>query len=604
MALTGDLAQLHIADIIQLIHTTRKSGTLTVTGSRGQSRIIFSNGYLVGASHLNNRVRIGTVLVKMNSISLETLARAMDFQKKAGKDRKPLLSTLKKMGLLDDNAAFRGLKKLIEITIVELIGWTEGAFTFDDTSIEVSPDCNYSPADMEQEMSLDAQMVLMDALRVFDERERDRQSGKAVQSHEEFFADVLPPDANDAVSDKGTVITADVLGLANLDLLEKKIPAPVSVPEIFDPVKIHRQIIREILSDIPAEGQEAFVAYLKKATSRVSSSGTPGPHEGPGSAIIMFTTDELLTHAILTICKHEGILVFTADQEGELDRIIGQCGAMNVIPVLIFDTPGRSGSGLNKEDIAAFRLRQSGKHPQIPVFQLADIRDPAFMLQSYRDGIRAVLPKPAKEGGGETFANDMISFLEGLRSVARGLHKDASVSSGSASIRRLKDHMASFRHGDTLSEISSAVLRYIAQEFTRAISFVVRPAELAGDQAFGMDTDGDGGPTPAAGLKIPLTGYSIFRDVVEGGQLFFGEDDDDTLRENLFAKIGAPLRPTILLLPIKGLGQVRAVVYGDFGKREASPVPVETLDVLSRQAGLALENAMYREQILRSTQKP
>jgi len=63
MAFTGDLEHLHIVDIIQLLHTTRKSGTFSVTGRRGESRIIFSNGYIVGASHLNNKVRIGTVLV-------------------------------------------------------------------------------------------------------------------------------------------------------------------------------------------------------------------------------------------------------------------------------------------------------------------------------------------------------------------------------------------------------------------------------------------------------------------------------------------------------------------------------------------------------------
>ncbi len=93
MAFTGDLENLHIVDIIQLIHTTRKSGTFSVTGSKGESRIIFSNGYIVGANHLNNKVRIGTVLVKMKSIALEDLRLALEAQKKAGKTRKPLIST-------------------------------------------------------------------------------------------------------------------------------------------------------------------------------------------------------------------------------------------------------------------------------------------------------------------------------------------------------------------------------------------------------------------------------------------------------------------------------------------------------------------------------
>src|SRR5512139_2613046 len=111
MAFTGDLELLNIVDIIQLLNTTRKSGTLFVKGLKGESRIIFSNGYIVGASHLNNRVRIGTVLVKMGAISAEDLEQALEVQKQAGKDRKPLIATLVEQGKLKRDEAARGLKK-------------------------------------------------------------------------------------------------------------------------------------------------------------------------------------------------------------------------------------------------------------------------------------------------------------------------------------------------------------------------------------------------------------------------------------------------------------------------------------------------------------
>ena len=46
MAFTGDLELLNIVDIIQLLNTTRKSGTLFVKGLKGESRIIFSMAIL------------------------------------------------------------------------------------------------------------------------------------------------------------------------------------------------------------------------------------------------------------------------------------------------------------------------------------------------------------------------------------------------------------------------------------------------------------------------------------------------------------------------------------------------------------------------------
>jgi hypothetical protein len=456
---------------------------------------------------------------------------------------------------------------------------------------------------MEQEMSLDAQMVLMDALRVFDERERDMQAGQELQSYEDLFADIFPSEDTGGAANKVPSITADILGLADLDQLENKIPVPVSVPEIFDPVEIHRQKIREILADFPADGQETFVSFLRKATDRISSLSVSAQQEGQGRAVILFSTDPLLTHASMTICKNDGILVFATGQEDELDRIINQCQTMKVMPALVFDTPGGSDSGLNKEDIAALRLRARARHPRVPMFQLAAPQDYAFTLQSFRDGMRGVFPKPERENGRKTFIADMITFLEAFRSFVRGFLYETTVFSEDNALRKLKDCMASLGSREELAGISHMLLQSVSQVFERSILFVVRPEELAGDRSYGVLSGKHDGPTPAAALRIPLSGYSVFRDVVEGGEPFHGESDDDILRDRLFKDIGTPLRQIIFLLPLKSLGQVRAVIYGDFGKKDVLPVPVEMLEVLAQHAGLVLENAMYRAQILKIKQK-
>src|SRR5512135_3382644 len=220
MAFTGELEHLHIVDIIQLVNTARKSGTFSVKGIKGESQIIFSNGYIVGASHLNNRVRIGSVLVKMNAISREDLEQALEVQKKAGKERKPLISTLIELGKLGRDEATKSLKKLIEITLAELVGWNAGTFTLDTEAISVSPECSYPISKMEQEISLDSQMLLMDALRIYDERERDLQAGNTVLSDEELFADAAQSSGAMESKEMSQVITADDLGLGDLDHLE------------------------------------------------------------------------------------------------------------------------------------------------------------------------------------------------------------------------------------------------------------------------------------------------------------------------------------------------------------------------------------------------
>ena len=73
MAFTGDLEHLNIVDIIQLVHTTRKSGIFSVKGDKGQSKIVFSSGSIVGANYINDSIRLGTVLVKIGAITIDAL---------------------------------------------------------------------------------------------------------------------------------------------------------------------------------------------------------------------------------------------------------------------------------------------------------------------------------------------------------------------------------------------------------------------------------------------------------------------------------------------------------------------------------------------------
>jgi hypothetical protein len=597
MAFTGDLEQLHIVDIIQLLNTTRKSGIFSVKGSRGESRIIFSNGHIVGASHLNNKVRIGTVLIKMNAITIEDLDQALKVQKNAGKNRKPLIATLIEMGKLRREEAFRGLKKLIEITIGELINWTTGTFTLDTETIAVSPECSYPISKMQQEISLDAQMVLMDALRVLDEQERDRQTGNSMSPEDEFFADRAPSGEAEVNREDSTIITADDLGLGDLDRLERKIPQFVPVAENFDPLQIHRQKIRETLSDFSTEEQEALVSFLDKSTISIDAHNASQRQEGRARGLIMFSEDELIKHSVMTICKDEGVLVFATDGEEELDRIINQCLTIKISPVLVFDDSETRDGLLSREKIISLRQQVRDRYPQISIIQMASL-DYAFTLQSFHDGIRAVFPKPSKETRKATFITDTIKFLETFKPYIKGLfHEQKALPAADNALSILRDRVLHLRDLNGPASVSLALLQYVSEMCDRSITFIVRPQELLGERAIGVYTERNAGPTSATRLRIPLTIPSVFRDVIENGQFFYGESGDEILTKHLFEGIGAPLRPMIILLPIKNCGKIVALTYGDFGGKEVSPLQNDVLEILALKAGLVLENTFYRKQL-------
>jgi hypothetical protein len=594
MAFTGDLEHLNIVDIIQLIHTTRQSGIFSVTGSNGESSIVFRTGSIVGANHLNNSVRIGTVLVKTGTITIDDLKQARVIMKNADTERLPLLATLVQMGTLKREDALRGLKKLAELTIVELISWTQGSFTFDTDAIIVSSEGG-------QDLGVDAQMVLMDALRISDERERDRRMGKDVPSFLSLYPDVLPEEITGkpgAPKGERSTVTADDLGLADLERLEKKIPRPAPEMEIYDPDAIHRRTIKELLPGFSSDEQEAFFSFLRKSPDR--KAGPDAAVKQAGTAVVLSSNDALISHAVMSLCNDEGVPVFVTNDGKDLDRMVSQCLLSARMPVVVFDNPVNAEGGLSREVIAGLRNQVREKYPVVPVLQFAFSQDSDFIFQSYHDGVRAVLPKPSKEDRRQTYIQDTIKFLDAFKSFVKHFqygHDDADIY-----VKKLKDGLTSLRGLTNPSDALLVVLNAVSEMFERAVTLVVRASELIGERAIGVSTEKSMGPTPAGRLKIQLGTPSVFRDVVEKGQVYYGESGDETLR-TFFTQIGRPLSPAIILLPLLCDRKVVAIVYGDFGQKEASPVRLDMLEILAQPAGIVLEYAVFRRQVTKAAQK-
>ena len=209
MSFTGDLEDLPIVDVIQLMHSTRNSGVLHINGKRGESQLVFKKGYIVGASHLDNGIRIGDILVAHGAISEDTLQEALGIQHTPGTPRRPLILTLLDWGMVKEDEAYTALKSLIELTLVEVLTWRKGTFTLEAKDEASADEFKYYPEELEREINVDVQGILMDALRIFDEKMRDGE---------------LTLEAEEEESDTASAITADLLGLDDLDQLDRKIP--------------------------------------------------------------------------------------------------------------------------------------------------------------------------------------------------------------------------------------------------------------------------------------------------------------------------------------------------------------------------------------------
>jgi GAF domain-containing protein len=104
-------------------------------------------------------------------------------------------------------------------------------------------------------------------------------------------------------------------------------------------------------------------------------------------------------------------------------------------------------------------------------------------------------------------------------------------------------------------------------------------------------------------LRIPLGKGTIFDQVVEERRLFAGKPPAQPLLHRLLTRLGGPVPFEIVLAPIAVQGRVVALLYGDQVPTQAPLRDLEVLEVFLAQAGLALERAYLRRQLLQKNRK-
>jgi hypothetical protein len=578
MTFSGDLEHFPLVDIVQLLHTTTKTGTLSLKGPKGESQLIFRDGYFVSANHVDNSVRIGRILLDMGAISAETLDRALAEQKNAGSVRKPLVATLIENSYVDKQAAFNGLEILIEMTIVEVLTWTTGTFSLDVSKIDACDEYRYFPEKLHQEIMLNAQGILMDALRIYDEKVRDGTLSEI------FFRGTEHDAVSDEVSSQNG-ITADLLGLDALDDMVRTIPDVFIGLKDLDPADEHRQIVTRSLLETTVDHQERLVEFLI-GISRTATQ-TSG---GPVTALLLLTADELLAHSVRTVCRHANLFVLATDDETTLDVIIEQSLTRELHPVLLIDLPHDADL---QHTLALFRQKRE-LYPHSTIL-MATCNSPwqSDGMQALAGGVHAFVPRPCLQCQQQEYVPQLISFLRHLGPFLKNMCPPADPQMA----HRLMTSFTQLKSCSEPPEIALVVLCYAATRFERAITFVIAGQELIAEKSIGVTGPKSEGATQPLMFRVPLQTHSVFQDVIEKGRLYYGQRSDATLATVLYQEIEAPHSPKVMIVPLISRGKVIALIYADFGSRPVAPLQVELLEALAQYAGSRLDNALYRKSI-------
>ncbi len=589
MPLTGELEQLPIVDVIQLIHSTRKSGILKVYSRRGEGQLIFNSGYIVSAIHSNDDLKIGQILLEKEIISESELNQALATQQASHSDAAPLISILHEQCEISKEDAYNALETLIELTLVEMISWARGVFVLETEDVLPADDYKFLPQNF-QSINLDTQMVLMDALRIFDEKIH---AGELEIIDEPYEGEIPGLSVeNSGFTDEfseGNELSEDILGLADLDQIERRKPQTFEVLDTFDPLDIHRQSIAQALPSIDEEEQQKLLSFLSDFNH---FNQKYGPLTMTSQGVILYSSDSFLQHAVMTVCKREGLMTFTPKDATELEMQIEKAANKGFDPIIIFGFPDSDSEHFSAQSIESLRIAMKKKHPSVAQLQLALPDDYNFILSAYDSGCRAVLPYPSSSPLSTVQADDLVKLLGSLVTYIQSLFSDISHSDYSL----LKNYLERLATAKKAPEISLLLLKFISEFFDRSLTLVVDRETLIMERSSGIKTDKTKGVSAPIKQRLNINLATFDNHLASAENYYFDNNPPAQLCDALYAHIDAPSSADLLCLPLIVFDRVVTLTYADFGLNQKRYVPLDLIGIFVRQVGVAMENALSKKQ--------
>lgn len=272
MGISGSLKDVSVADVMQFIHLGRRTGTLLLSQGTKRAMIGFHLGRLVSAQ-APRTPKLGDLLISSGMIDRGILERAIDSQQ-SEVERRSLGQILVGSGSIDPEGLRQVIAQQIEQAVSEVMVWDTGNFEFAIDDLRPIDDIALYPSDVLPDADINTQMVLLEAARIFDERNRDRAEGREERGSSGGY------EAGDATnptmimeaprpSGGGSLMVADI---EDVEVRE----APKHAAELL---KLHLVSTDHVFAERLGEALHHEVAGVEVTT--LAQAGTTNPGEPP-----------------------------------------------------------------------------------------------------------------------------------------------------------------------------------------------------------------------------------------------------------------------------------------------------------------------------------
>jgi len=578
LGLQGNLEDLPLLDIIQIVSFSRKTGYLAIAMEGGAGAIVFHDGLVVAAFTAGSP------------------------------PADPRLATLPR------DARERAVRARITFALEQLARLREGAFGFELT--DAVPE-TVGPRNIRAEtlaVGINPQEMLLEIAQGIDE---DRaQSAAAVE------ASFAAPE--EGVVGEEPIVPAAAFGRDRAT--EPPDPDATSPGGLKAPPRPAAAAIAAPHDDPDATISPDSAAARLLAVSRSPAAAPAAP---PSCRTLLLVDDEGDVRRILA--RHFVAAGFHIEEASDPDSATKTAGRLRESAepfVLVTDLgmPASGGASFHGGFEVVKRLWKMNLRP--PVLMMTESLNQSLRLRARQMGVQSFVFKPTlSKLNPRQFEADLTAFarklsadvLPRLAEVALlrppsrldppakradgPAVQPAAAAAGPAPVgdtrpyeflRRSLDELAA---GGDANQIAVVVMKVAREFFERAILFVVKNEEVRGLGGFGLAPRDETINLVARQVTIPVSAASVFRDVVVDRRPYSGPLPQDRWAGHLAGRIGRFQAKTMALLPLVSHRETIALVYGDNPETGREPARLDALEVFLRQAGVALENVFLQRKL-------
>jgi FixJ family two-component response regulator len=556
MSLVGNLEDLGLGEILQIVSLSRKSGVLSLYSKGREGKIVFRQGQVIRAAIDGRQPHLGKILLERGLITDSTLRAALTLQAEE--------AFSERLGdILVNNFSVRSdlieeiVRERIERVVYALFAWEEGSFDFElRDNVDAPEEPEPEPIQYLLQQGLNPQYLAMEGSRILDER---RHRGE------------LPEDGSPEEQTSPLTESCDLA----FDMMQGSFNVGSTAASVPDQERI------AVLVDDDDEVRNALVSLL----------------EGWGYTVHDFSKTEDTLIKVDFLCRdgfHPTVLVDLIMPRMDGSGILGGLELVELIhdnfpdlPVIVLADHHTS----NAEQ----KVRETG-YPFLLKPRRSEIARPdtfRSFAEKLRSEMSVVEPKEEKRTATET-----INFGDELfREMGEDFVPVSEVTGRGMGVSLLRSMLEELNNPALEGGIILLVLRFATEFMNRAVVFIVGEDGIRGLGQFGIvDPDGHA-DARVRNLFIPLKADPLFTRAIDSRMALKASPDGTEWNRYLLNELGGESPEEMFLGPLISEGKVVAMLYGD-NLPERRPIgDTDSLEIFLSQAGLAMEKCLLKRRL-------